>query len=232
MLALAFLLAAAPATPGAASPAGYAMVRCIDVTKGDEYRDYMLEVTAKTMQVRANEGDVAGWVFARAVMPAGESQTCDFMQINVYKTFPPERSPIDPYLVKAGLKVTRQEWYARLGAMSKLSSQELWRSVERLGRIDKGHYLRVDYFKAPPGKAAAVKRAAEGAIRDGQLEGWQAEEIMLPAGSSHGYNTRTLTAFPTWDSLSHASKLVDATPRTHELIKSELFQVVEVIRPN
>src|SRR5512134_94603 len=100
MLALAFLLSAA--SPAAATAPGYAMVRCIDVSKGDEYRDYMLEVTAKTMQVRANEGDIAGWVFARSVMPAGEASTCDFMQINVYKTFPPERTPIDPYLVKAG----------------------------------------------------------------------------------------------------------------------------------
>ena len=73
MIALALLLAAAPATPAAAAPSGYAMVRCIDVSKGDEYRDYMLEVTARTMQVRANEGDIAGWVFARSVMPAARS---------------------------------------------------------------------------------------------------------------------------------------------------------------
>ena len=133
--------------------------------------------------------------------------------------------------MKAGLKVTRQEWYARMGALSKLASQELWRSVERLGSFDKGQYLRVDYFKAPPGKAAAARRAAEAAIREKQLQGWHAEEIVLPAGSSHGYNTRTLTAFPTWSSLGAAGKLLDATPRTHELIKSELYQVVEVIRP-
>ena len=232
MFALAFLLAAAPASASGASPPGYAMVRCIKVSKGDEYRDYMLEVTAKTMQVRANEGDIAGWVFARTVMPAGEASTCDFMQINVYKTFPPERTPIDPYLVKAGLKVTRAEWYARLGAMSKLASQELWRNAaDPLGAIEKGHYLRVDYFKAPPGKAAAGKKAAEAAIKSGQLKGWQAEEIMIPAGSNLGYNARTLSAFPTWESLAQATKLVDAMPRTHELVKSMLFTVVEVVRP-
>jgi hypothetical protein len=207
------------------------MVRCIKVTKGDEYRDYMLEVTAKTMQVRANEGDIAGWVFARTVMPAGEASTCDFMQINAYKAFPPERTPIDPYLVKAGLKVTRAEWYARLGAMSKLASQELWRGAGALGSIEKGQYLRVDYWKAPPGKAAAGKKTAEAAIRDGHLKGWQAEELMLPAGSAHGYNARTLSAFPTWNALSEATKLVDATPKTHELVKSQLFVVVEVVRP-
>ena len=227
MLALAFLLAAAPAW----SPSGYAMVRCIDVSKGDEYRDYMLEVTAKTMQVRADEGDIAGWVFARLVIPAGEASTCDFMQINVYNAFPPERTPIDPYLVKAGLKVTRQEWYARMGALSKLTSQELWRSVERLGSIDKGQYLRVDYFRGPPGKAADLKPTAAAAVRDGRLKGWQAEEIVLPAGSSHGYNARTLSAFPSWDSLGQASKLVEAAPRSHQLVKSELFLVVEVVRP-
>jgi len=230
MLALAFLLLAAAPTPPA--PPGYAMVRCIKVSKGDEYRDYMLEVTAKTMQVRANEGDIAGWVFARTVMPAGEASSCDFMQINVYKTFPPERTPIDPYLVKAGLKTTRTEWYARLGAMSKLASQELWRNAsDPLGAIEKGHYLRVDYWKAPPGKAAAGKKAAEAALKAGQLKAWQAEEILLPAGSAHGYNARTLSAFPTWESLTQASLLVDALPRSHELVRSMLFTVVEVVRP-
>jgi hypothetical protein len=230
MLALAFLLLATPAAPAPPSP-GYAMVRCIKVSKGDEYRDYMLEVTAKTMQVRANEGDIAGWVFARTVMPAGEASTCDFMQINVHKSFPPERTPIDPYLVKAGLKVTRTEWYARLGAMSKLASQELWRSAAELGSIEKGQYLRVDYFKSPTGKAAAGKKVAEAAIREGHLKGWLAEEIMIPAGSSHGYNSRTLSAFPTWNALTQATRLVDAAPKGHELVKSQLFTVVEVIRP-
>jgi hypothetical protein len=227
MLALAFLLAAAT-TPSAAP--GYAMVRCIKVTKGDEYRDYMLEVTAKTMRVRANEGDIAGWVFARTVMPAGEASSCDFMQINVYKSFPPERTPIDPYLVKAGLKTTRAEWYARLGAMSKLASQELWRTTADLGTIEKNQYLRVDYWKAPPGKAAAGKKVAETAIRDGHLKGWQAEEIMLPAGTAHGYNARTVSEFPTWAAFSEAPKLIDAAPKTHELVKSQLFLVVEVVR--
>ena len=230
MLALAFLLLAA--TPAPAASPGYAMVRCIKVSKGDEYRDYMLEVTAKTMQVRANEGDIAGWVFARTVMPAGEASTCDFMQINVYKDFPPERTPIDPYLVKAGLKVTRTEWYARLGAMSKLASQELWRNAgPPLGAIEKGHYLRVDYFKTPPGKAAAGKKAAEAALRDGHLNGWQAEELMIPAGSAHGYNARTLSSFPTWKALTESTRLVDAAPKSHELVKSQLFTVVEVVRP-
>src|SRR5688572_27833505 len=230
MFALAFLLVASPA-PAAAAP-GYAMVRCIDVSKGDEYRDYMLEVTAKTMQVRADEGDIAGWIFARLVLPAGEASTCDFMQINVYKSFPPERTPIDPYFAKAGLKVTRAEWYARLGPMSKLASQELWRSAgQPLGTFEKGQYLRVDYFKAPLGKAAAVRKTAEAAIKDGHLEGRMAEEIMFPAGSSLGYNARTLSAFPSWNALAHATRLVDAAPKTHELVKSHLFTVVEVIRP-
>jgi hypothetical protein len=94
MLALAFLLFAAAATPSA--PPGYAMVRCIKVTKGDEYRDFMLATTAKTMQVRADEGDIAGWVFARAVIPGGNDSTCDFMQKNIYKDFPPSAPPSIP----------------------------------------------------------------------------------------------------------------------------------------
>jgi hypothetical protein len=230
MLALAFLLTAA-GPPPASAPPGYAMVRCIDVSKGDQYRDYMLEVTAKTMQVRANEGDIAGWVFARSVIPAGEASSCDFMQINVYKAFPPERTPIDPYLVKAGLKVTRAEWYARLGAMSKLARQELWRSLEEVGTIEKGNYLRVDYLKTPARGLVAAKRLAQNEVRDGQVTGWQAEEIMLPAGSSYGYNARMLTAYPSWQALSGSTKIVDRLPRGHELVKTELFTVVEVIRP-
>lgn len=230
MLTIAFLVMAA-AQPSPPPPTGYAMARCIDVSKGDEYRDYMLEVTAKTMQVRANEGDIAGWVFARAVMPAGESSTCDFLQINLYDRFPSERTPIDPYLVKAGLKVTRAEWYARLGAMSKLARQELWKKTDQLGTIEKGNYLRLDYLEAPAGKVGVAKKAAQAAIADGNLKGWMAEELVIPAGSVHGYNARTLTAYPSWDAIGRAPSLVDRLPRTHELVRSELFTVIEVIRP-
>ncbi|HXU81261.1 MAG TPA: hypothetical protein VN914_07680 [Polyangia bacterium] len=229
MLALALLLAAATAP---AAPPGYAMVRCIKVTNGDEYKNVMLSTTAKTMQVRADEGDIAGWVFARAVIPSGNDSTCDFMQMNVYKDFPPERSPIDPYLVKAGLKITRAEWYAKMGAVSKLSRLELWRDVDAVGTTVKGNYIRVDYWKAAPGKAAAAKALAQAELHEGLVGGWLAQEILLPAGSSYPYNARTITAFPSWSAIGKPSKLRDRPPKGQELVKSELFEVIEVVRPN
>src|SRR5262245_52164075 len=112
LFAAAWLLQApapAPAPKPAAAPAGpgYVMFRCIDTLpgKGDEYRDFMLQTTAKSMQVRADEGNIDGWVFARAVIPSGTDASCAFIQANVHKGFPPERTPIDPYFVKAGVKV-------------------------------------------------------------------------------------------------------------------------------
>jgi hypothetical protein len=254
--------AATPVKKGApaARPPGHLMFRCIEILpgKGDEYRDFMLATTAKSMQVRADEGDLDGWVFASAVIPAGNDTACGYIQINVYKhRFPPERTPIDPYFVKAGVKVTRAEWYAKLGSQSKLARQELWRDLLDVGAIEKGNYLRLDYLRVPPGKTAEWARLARDVVRPveeariaaGELKAWQLQEIVLPAGTGYPYNGRVISAFPSWEALgkptpdherelyskAHPGKqpaaLIDRAAKAQELVKSELYRVVEVVRP-
>jgi hypothetical protein len=225
-------------------PYAYLMVRCTTSSKSGQYKDVMMATTAKTMQVRADEGDVAGWIFAQAVIPSGAASTCDFMQMNLYRRFPPQRSPIDPYLVKAGLKITRDEWYAKLGEVSKLSRIELWRGLADLGRPEKGHFLRIDYLKVPANKRAEWARLEESKwkplqaakIKEGALSSWQVQELMLPGGSGEPYNARALTIVPKWDDLGRPVGAAEAslTARSlplRDVVRSELYEIIAVVLP-
>jgi hypothetical protein len=231
------------------------MVRCIKTTsgQGDAYRDYMLATTAKSMQVRANEGDIDGWIFARVVIPGGGQAECDFVQMNLHRRFPPARTPIDPFFAKAGLTTTRQEWYARLGEMSRLIRVELWRGVAEAGGVQKGNFLRLDMLKLPAARLPEWRRlqgdwrvAGQTAIDRQLITAWQADELILPAGTSYPYAARRMIAFSDWAAIGRApddrALLQQALPgrgpvllarevATSELARSELYEVVEVVRP-
>jgi hypothetical protein len=254
------LLLAAPA--GAQEPAPvYMMVRCIKVSNSGEYEKYMMSTTAKTMQVRADEGDIAGWLFAKVVLPSGEdAKGCDFLQTNFHRGFPPARTPIDPYLVKAGLKITRDDWYKSMGAVSKLTRVEMWRGVtsldnpSSLGRAQKGNFLRVDYIKVPPARARdwgklqtdLWKPVQEASAKEGVVTAWQADQIVMPGGSDWPYGARRLTSFASWAAIGKADdqdRLVASVhkgragglqaraEKLEEVVRSELFEIITVVRP-
>jgi hypothetical protein len=238
-LSIAVLLAAA-ATAAPVEPI-YMMSRCIKAqpNKSGEYEKFMLETTRKSMQVRADEGALAAWVFAHSVIPGGGIvSNCDFLLINVHRGFPPERVPIDGYFAKAKVTVTRAEWYAKLAEQSRLVHVELWRGVEDLGSMAKGSYFRVEYLKVPEGRLEGwigsdgrpLKTAQESRIKAGELLGWQAHHLLIPAGTAQPYNFRTLEVFPTWDSIGRPSKVRRPAVKS-ELVRSELFQVIDVVKP-
>jgi hypothetical protein len=212
----------------------FLMSRCIKAqpNKSGEYEKFMMETTRKSMQVRADEGSLAAWVFAHSVIPGGGlDSTCDFLLINVHKGFPPERVPIDPYFAKAKVTVTREQWYAKLAEQSRLVRAELWRGIDELGTIEKGNYFRVDHLKVSTedwGGEKTVKLWQEGRIKAGELRGWQAHQLLIPAGTSQPYNFRTLEVFPDWSSIGRPTK---RKPAKAELVRSELFQVIDVVKP-
>jgi hypothetical protein len=260
-LSVLVLLTAAPLAAEEAAPV-YMMVRCIDVSNSGEYEKYMMSTTAKTMQVRADEGDIAGWLFAKAVLPSGEdSRGCDFLQTNFHRGFPPARTPIDPYLVKAGLKITRDDWYKAMGAVSKLSRVEMWKGVSSLegptslGRAQKGNFLRVDFIKVPASRtrewgklqADLWKPVHEATAQAGVVTAWQADQIVLPSGSAWPYGARRLTAFADWAAVGkgddqdrlavdvlkgRAGGLLAKANKLEEVVRSELFEIITVVRPS
>ena len=256
---VAVLMAQAAARPPAvavssANQQTYLDTRCIGTPsgKGDAYRDYMLSVTAKSMQVRADEGNIAGWIFARSVITADGD--CDFLQINLHQGFPPARTSVEPYFVKAGLKTTREEWYRRLAELTDAVRRELWRGVSQVGAIEKGNYLRIDFYKVDARKQPQWSRlqsdvwqpAYAAGVRDSAVVGWQVDRLFLPSGSGYPYAVRTFTALRDWAAVGQTPDAESVARRFHkgrapallardaeaqQLVRSELFEVVEVIRP-
>ncbi len=243
--------AVAPASVGRATSGavhGHLMVRCVNTVagKGELYKSTMLSATAKSMQVRADEGDIDGWIFAHAVIPSGAASNCDYMQMNVYRGFPTARRPVDPFFQKAGVTLSREQWYAKLGESSRLMRVELWRGVEEVGRASKGQFLRIDYLKIPGDRARAwakFERAqrslAAARVDKGELTSWQVQELALPAGSAEPYNARVLSVFPSWDAMGRDPLALPeraandpGIAKMRELVRSELYEIVEAVWPS
>jgi hypothetical protein len=140
--------------------------------------------------------------------------------------------------------MTRDEWYAKLGEVSRLMRIELWRGLQELGRPEKGHFLRIDYLKVPADKRTEWTRLEEGQwrplqaskIKEGALSGWQVQELLLPGGSGEPYNARVLTIFPGWDALGNPLPVAELalgtrSSRLREVVRSELYEIIAVVRP-
>jgi hypothetical protein len=224
------------------------MLRYIKTPTGraDDYVQVQLATTGKTMQVRADEGNVAGWIFARIVLPSGSETPFHFLLVNLHHGFPPERSPIDPYFVKAGVQITRAEWYEKLRETSNLVRQELWRERASVGRVGKDDYSRVDYLRLADGATEQWGEAAEDVanhlaatkIAAGTLTAWQAETIVVPAGTGYQYGARIVTAYPGWDEMGRQidagepDRDVEKLSHMQDIVASELFNVIEVVYPS
>ena len=158
-------------------------------------------------------------------------------------------------LVREGrAEADRKEWYAHLGPLSKLVRVELWRGVQSAGEVRKGNYLRLDMLKVAPARQDESKRlqgewltAGQGALDQKLITAWQADELILPSGSGYRYGARRVTAFSDWTSIGQvpddqalvrrvlkgkAPALLGREVRAGELARSELYEVVEVVRPS
>lgn len=236
---------------------GYTWTRCIKVgpNQGGEYRQLQMETTAKAMEIRVQEGDVDGWIFASAFIPSGADTDCDFLLVNIHNGFPPEGQSIQPFFDKAGVTINRAKWYERLGAVSRLSSIQLWRNILDIGSVEAGNILRIDNLKLTRHKTAdwtalqneAWRPAAEAKVRDGSLKSWQAQSIFMPVGTGLEFNARVISVYADWAAVgkpvgfreamqkAHPGKNVDEIfSRVSELqenVKSQLFNVIAVVGP-
>jgi hypothetical protein len=242
------------AAPLAAQAPSYMVVRCVKALAGHAggYQHMTLETTAEAMRARVEQGLMHSWLFARAVIPAGEEAGCDFLLLEVYEGFPPQ--PIDPYFEKAGGIMATDGWQTRAASQSKLVSVELWQDLDKTGTVEAGNYLRVNQIKNPPGEfdnwarmqSEIWKPVHEARIRDGDLQGWLASRVIMPSGTDWPNPARTISVFTNWTSLSHPARYQELMPAVHpgknpeeifsriaslqQILRTDVFEVIELIR--
>ena len=233
---------------------GYRVVRCMKTLPGHAggYQHMILETTAEAMRARVEQGQMHSWVFARAVIPAGEEARCDFLLFDVYESFPPQ--PIDPHFEKAGGLMATDGWQTRAASQSKLVSVELWQDLDKTGAAEPGSYLRVNQIKNPPGEfdnwarmqSEIWKPVHEARVRDGDFQGWLASRVIMPSGADWPNPARTISVFADWKSLSRPARYREVIPVVHsgknpeeilgriaslqQILRTEIFEVIELIR--
>lgn len=183
---------------------------CVKVRDGKsaEYTAFLRDVTTKLNKVRVDNGDIASFVIARAVEPAGRSARCDYHIVTGYDGFPPEPAGAEKTaadMKKAGIAMTREQMNAKRDELSFLVSSDIWAWDNRVGTVQKGGYGRLNFYKVKNGSMGDWRRyettgwkpLAE-ALSKEKGTSWSSATLAMPGGTALPYNALTVDGFPNW----------------------------------
>ena len=205
---------------------------CVKVApeKAAQYESFMHEFLMPMNQARADNGEIAWSLVARAVVPSGKSAPCDYRTVYGYNGYPGDPTPdfgvIDAALKRAKLNMTAAQMLAKLTAMGELANVEYWVAEAQVGSGQgKGSYLILNHYKA--NNAAEWLRlettywqplVAEH-VKGGAKAAWSVWEMWIPGGAPPGdsspYNVQTVDQFPDWNSLVHGLPVGELWPKVH-----------------
>jgi hypothetical protein len=202
---------------------------CIKVApgKGAEYEAYLRDVAGPLNQSRADAGEFAWYLAARAVNPAGSSAPCDYRVAFGYEGVPPEpmsREGLDAALKRAKLPLTADQVIAKRNALSSLVSAEIWSQIDAIGQnAEKGGYVRLNHNRVLPGETGEWVRMErtywkpimDAWLKDGGKAGWGLYQLMMPGGESTPYSGMSVDIFPDWNALMQGVPLGTLWPKVH-----------------
>jgi hypothetical protein len=241
-------------------PTPYARSLCIKVQPGKdaEWRKLVSDVSKPTAQVRADAGEFSTRLLLRAVFPAGLDAACDYNLVYLYPGFPPDPKTAmsaDSAHEKAHVAMSQSDFAAKRDSLTRLRRTELWSIIDGIGTPELGNYLRLDYMKVQPGQGAEWVKAErethkplhQARVDLGALKGWTLTRLVMPSGSAQPYNAMTVNMFKDWAQIGGPAKYQEAfkkvypgkdaseinaqTAKLRDIVRTELYEVVDVTRP-
>jgi hypothetical protein len=202
------------AMAGAQQPAPHMYDYCLKVNPGNTAAldAHLQNVESKLGQVLVDSGRLLAWASARAIAPVGESARCDyhvFAQMAGFPAQPPLAPPAEADLKKAGLAMSVQQVLEKRQSLVKLVSVNLWRVGARVGQVEQGNYLRVNYYKTSDAnewiqlESTGWKKLVEEASKDMPGLAWGAATLRIPEGDNLPYNASSYDAYPSWEALGN-----------------------------
>jgi hypothetical protein len=185
------------------------------------------EVMVPLNQARADAGEFAWFVFARAVVPAGSSAKCDFRSVYGFDGLPAETASneqLDAAAKRAKLNMTGAEIRTKLSSLSQQVDVEYWVSRDSIGpSMQNGSFVRLNHYSVKPQatsdwlrlETTYWKPLVEAWDKAGGKGSWGVYELWMPQGDSQPYNAMTVDIFPDWSSLLHEVPLADLWPKVH-----------------
>jgi hypothetical protein len=233
---------------------------CIKVTPGKdaEFRAFLRDVMVPLNQALADAGDLAWFVAARSIVPAGSSAPCDYRMVYGYEGLPPdpaETKTLEAALQRAKLDMTWDQYVAKRSSFTTLVAAEIWWRIESVGpQAEKGSYVRANRNKVQNGELdewirmerTYWKPIMEAWLKGGGKGSWSVHGLWMPAGDSMPYNSMTLDFYPDWNGLLrevfsndlwfkvHPGITATAVFSRFERIRSvhdrEVYRLAEVVR--
>ena len=207
-------------------PSSYFRTACIKVQPGkwSEFMEFSNGMATKVMQAAAENGEFSTATLLRSVLPSGEEARCDFISVTSYRGAPPApltREQLQARIEKAGIGITGDQFAAKRDVISRLVSQEIWRSVISIGDIQKGDYMFVNFGRTSnmqnylKFEDTVWKPMAEQWIKEGRMRAWRVNQLVLPAGTEVKYQITSVDVFPSWDAVFTPLGLQDMMKKIH-----------------
>lgn len=209
---ISILLGMLPAVFGQNQPMGSARVLCVKARPGKsaELRQFLTGTTAKMAKYRVENGTYSWFLISEAVAPAGREARCDFHLVYGNDGPPAETKAVtDAEMKSAGLAMTVAQRNAKRDEVSYLVSTEYLTMRDGVGTLQKGGYVRLNYFKVKPGSLQEWTRAerngwkqmAEVWAKEKAGTAWFLHTVGMPGGAGQAYNAVTVDGYPDWASL-------------------------------
>jgi hypothetical protein len=195
--------------------------------KAMEAEAFVHNVMVPLNQARADAGEIAWFLFARAVVPAGTSAKCDYRAVYGYNGFPaetPSNEQLEAAAKRANLNMSGNEIRAKLNSTSQQVDLEYWVHVDSIGpNTAKGSYIRLNHYKVKPQANADWLRMettywkplVDSWDKAGGKGSWGVYQLWMPEGDNVPYNAMTVDIFPDWNSLLHGVPLDDLWSKVH-----------------
>lgn len=205
------LLVLLPAAFSQNQPMGSARVLCVKARPGKtaELRQFLLGTTTKMAKYRVENGTYSWFILDESVAPAGREARCDFHLVYGNDGPPAETKAVtDAEMKSAGLSMTVAQRNAKRDEVSYLVSTEYWTMRDGVGALQKGGYVRLNYFKVKAGSLNEWTRAerngwkqmAELWAKEKPGTAWFLNTVGMPGGTGQMYNAVTVDGYPDWAS--------------------------------
>jgi hypothetical protein len=257
-LAAAFIFACIPVNGfGQNQPTVFGIVDFMRVKpeKETKYLDIEKNVWKPMHQERLNQGKITGWILYR-ILYTGTDDKYNYATLTLFDNPANLEDPwagIDPAKVLPGKDI--EKLMTETGTSRDLVKSNLIMRQDEVvpdGGPGEIKYIEVDYMKVKPGNDAAyidvektIWRAVhQQFIKDGSRVGWSLWSLVFPTGSAMDYQYVTANYFSDFSKIgmadfndafskAHAGKDMDAlakkTMDSRDLVRSELWQVVDVV---
>ena len=216
------------------APSPFYLVNCVKVKPGKDadFGKWAADTLHKYAQARVDSGLLTTWLLARAVLPQGTDNKCDFQVVAFYPGIPAkpmEAAEMDALMKKAGVALTAEQYSQGRNAVSELATSGMFQMVVNTGSAQKGDYLSLNYVKLKDPAAQnyqkwidmekkAWKPMSEFLNKEGVTRGWSVDVRSIPDGAALDFDGLTVDVYPSWEAyfrLTSDPKFPEAWKKVH-----------------